>query len=246
MRVTIILAIAVFAFYLYLPCQVLAQTSTPSAKIEDLTANLPDPGVVDVGQSKIIPGSPLYFLKAVKEKIEGFKAKKKPEKLALNLEFLQRRVRETITLVQIKRWDLVEVAMERYRSQINTLNQIAGSDEASKIMIAESVSRHLDVLQRLYGSSSDLRAKGAVLASIEKGEEYNRKLIDTLETGNQQQLIGLVGLSQALTCKFLAGESLSVNLEATREVLQRQVNLCKISIQENLRDQLEDLRKKKV
>lgn len=247
MWVTIVLSLLVSVPFFLVGCgsQVYAQTATSSAKVEELTSNLPDAGMVDVGKSQIAPDSPLYFLKAIRERVEDKLADKKSKQLKTNLEFLQRRLREVITLVEHKRWDLVESTMEQYRSEANKVRDIAASDVESRIQLATNLARHTEVLQRLYNSSSDLRAKEAILATLENSDDYNRNLVIVLDTANQQILVNQIVLRQAQLCLFFSQQVSQVNVEATKELLQRQTDSCKISLQKDFKDQLDALRKKK-
>ncbi|TSC66707.1 MAG: hypothetical protein CEO21_90, partial [Microgenomates group bacterium Gr01-1014_80] len=73
MRITIVLAILAISFTLYAShCDfAFAQISTGSADVnlEDL-GSLDESGAVEIGESLIAPNSPLYFLKAIRERIE--------------------------------------------------------------------------------------------------------------------------------------------------------------------------------
>ena len=72
MKITVVLAAFAFSLSVFLSgCnQTYAVFSIPSATLEQLTSGLPDPGAVEIGDSLITPVSPLYFLKAIREKIE--------------------------------------------------------------------------------------------------------------------------------------------------------------------------------
>ena len=238
MRVTIVLAILAFSFAFFTPCNsVLAQ--------EDLTANLTlnDAGAVDIGESSIHPASPLYFLKAIREKIELALAGTKGVKAQRQLEFSQRRLREIKALVVHKRQDLIDSTLERYKAALSETENLVSQDEDLKMQTGEAVARHLDVLQRVYDQVGNPRAKQAIRAAILRAEEHNRLLLQKLDLTLQQKLIKKTAQQQALACRFLEKEASGSGLNDTEKVyLGQKIKDCQKNMQENLKDELMEIK----
>ena len=240
MRITWILAILTFTFILLGSCG-----SVLAANDDDLTSGLTlnDAGAVDIGESLIHPASPLYFLKAIREKIELALAGTKETKAQRQLEFSQRRLREVKALVKQKRQDLIDSTLERYKASLSEAENLVSQDEDLKVTVGEAVARHLDVLQRVYDQVGNPRAKQAIRAAILRAEEHNRLLLQKLDFSSQQKLIRKTAQQQALACKFLAKEASGSGLTDTEKVyLQEKVGKCQKNIQENLKDELMEIK----
>ena len=255
MRITIVLAVMVFSLAIA-PCfEAIAQdlpsgrqSSTNSADVNlDDLGTLDESGAIDIGESLIHPASPLYFLKAIREKIEMYIASSNEEKAITEIEFAQRRLRETNALVKIKKQDLIPQVLERYKLHIKEAGNFASRNDELTIRVGEAVARHLDVLQRVYDAVGNPRAKAAVRAALERAEEHNRMLVRKLELIPQQELIRKVALRQALACKFMMREASSSALNDTeRAFLSDKVKMCKEGIRENLQDELNEIRQKRM
>lgn len=251
MRITIVLAVLVLSFALYASHCDYAFAQTPSTssgdiELEDL-GTLDESGAVEIGESLIHPGSPLYFLKALRERIETQFTTTREAQAFREVEFAQRRLRETRALVRVKRHDLIPPTLERYKAHLQEAGGLASFDEDLAVRVGEAVSRHLDVLQRVYDQVGNPRAKVAIRAAIEKAEEHNRKLTAKLDLVYQQQLIRKVALRQALACRFFEREASSSALNDTeREFMRQRVGVCKEDIRKNLRDELQEIRQKRM
>lgn len=241
MRISWVLAVLTLSFALLAPCSItFAQ--------EDLTAGLSlnDAGAIDLGESLIHPASPLYFLKAIREKIELVLAQNSKVKAQRELEFAQRRLREVKALVKHQRQDLIDSTLERYKASLNEVQNLINHDEELKVTVGEAIGRHLDVLQRVYDQVGNPRAKQAIRAAIERVEEHNRTLLQKLSLVSQQKLIRATASRQALACKFLEREATASGLTDTEKAhLRERVKQCQVNIRENLRDELLELREQR-
>lgn len=220
MRITWILAILTFSFVFLSGC------SLAFAHDEDLTneLTLDEVGVVDIGESSISPDSTLYFLKALREKIELALAGNKEVKAQRQLEFATRRLREVNALVRNKRQDLIDSTLERYKSALSETENLASQNNDLKIKVGEAVARHLDVLQRVYDQVGNPRAKQAIRAAILRAEEHNRLLLQKLDISSQKR--------QSLACRFLAKEASGSGLTDTEKVyLGQKAKDCQKNIQ---------------
>ena len=250
MRITIVLAILAISFTLYAShCDfAFAQTSTSSGDIDlDDLGTLDESGAVEIGESLIAPNSPLYFLKAIRERIEEKIASSREAKAITQVEFAHRRIRELRALVKNNHQDLIPPVMERYKAHIKEAEGMASFDDELAVKVGEAVSRHLDVLQRVYDQVGNPRAKAAIRSAIEKAEEHNRNLVAELDLVYQQQLIRKVALRQALACRFFEREASSSALNSTeREFMKQKVSTCKEDIRKNLKDELMEIKEKRM
>lgn len=248
MRITIVLAILTLSFALLGSCNmVLADVKDTTASADLLIKTAEKPGSVDLGESLIHPGSPLYFLKTLRERIEVFLDSSSEAKSMRQIEFAQRRLREVNTLVKIKRQDLIPVTLEAYKVHIKDAETFAKIDEDLSVRVGEAIARHLDVLQRAYDTVGNPTAKAAIRAAIERSEEQNSLLLQRLSTIPQQKLIKKVAERQASACNFLMREASSSGLNDTeKESLKDRVNKCREYIMKTLKDELQDLRQKRL
>jgi len=256
MRITIVLAALVLTATIYAShCNfvfaesdsVFAQaTSSADVNLNDLDS-LDETGAIEVGESLIHPASPLYFLKAIREKIEMAISTTRQSRAILEVEFAQRRLRETRALIKIKRNDLIPPTLEKYKIHVQNVRDLGSFDEELAVTVGEAIARHLDVLQRVYDQVGEPRAKAAIRAAIEKAEEHNMNLLEKLTLVNQQMLIRKIAMRQALACKFFEREASSSALNDTeRAFMKDRVNKCKTNIRENLNDELMDIKNKKM
>lgn len=246
MRITFCLAILTLSFALLGSCNVaLAEVKDSTTSAENLIKTVENPGAIDLGQSLIHPASPLYFLKAIRERIEMFLDSSREAKSMRQVEFAQRRLREVASLVRVKRQDLIPPALEQYKLHLKSADQAAGVDEELKVRIGEAISRHLDTLQRVYDMVGNPSAKAAIRSAIERGGEQNAAVLQDLGIESQQKLIRKVAGRQAFACKFLLREATSSGLnDSEKESLRQRVRNCTQDVLLNLKDELEELRAK--
>ena len=247
MRITIVLAILTISLAVLGPCNlVFAQNSSSAAELDNLPG-LNEAGAVELGSSLIYPGSPLYFLKAIREKIELLTSSSAEAKMQRELEFAQRRLREVNAMVKSKKQDLIDETLERYKDHLAKASEIALNNDELNFKIGEASSRHLDVLQRVYDQVGNPRAKQAILAAIERIQEQNKTLLQKLNLESQQKLIRTSALRQALACKLLIREATSSGLTDTEKVaLQEEVKKCRQNARENLKDELMEIKQKRM
>ncbi len=128
----------------------------------------------DIGQSKIYPTHPLYFLKSVKEILELKFAPTSEIKALRYLEFSQRRIKEVRSLVEAKRADLIAPTLERY---IFNLQKVMGlmdfKDEVKVRQLAEIISIHVQALDHLYSQIESEPGKRAVRTTMFKLSELD-------------------------------------------------------------------------
>lgn len=156
----------------------------------------------DIGQSKIHPAHPLYFLKAVREKMEVHFAQTPNVKMTRQLEFATRRIREVKALVSIDNLDLIEPTMERYWSHMNTVLQYKPN---------YTISTHLNVLEEIYEKIEDRRAKMSIRTAI-------FRILDGSDIPAEERV---------KRCEFLSKEASSSALsEVERAILRSRVEKC--------------------
>lgn len=250
MRVSFVLAFLALASALILSCEtVLAAntTATPAATVEDLEDFKIDPGALEVGDSLISPGSSLYFLKALRERIEFMISTTPQVKAQRELEFSVRRLREVKSLIEERREDLIETTLERYKNHLNSLKGISGRDEGLAVALGESIARHTYILQTLYYQTSNQAAKRSIRASIGSVIRYNNNLIGSLEQDVlRKQFIDNVSLRQIAACQFLSKEVSSADLNQTEKVLlKEEADKCLESVEQNFQPQLQQIKDSK-
>lgn len=248
MRITIVLSF-LSLFALLGSCNfALAQSATAqsaTASAEDLIKTVENPGAVDLGESLIHPASPLYFLKAIRERIEMILDSSQEAKSMRQVEFAQRRLREVATLVRIKRQDLIPPTIEQYKLHLKNADEFTKQNEELKVRVGEAISRHLDSLQRVYDMVGNPSTKAAIRSAIERSEEQNIAVLKNLSIESQQKLIRKTAGRQAFACKFLMREATSSGLnDSERESLKQRVRDCTTNALLNLKDELEEIRQK--
>lgn len=239
MRITIFVSALVFSLILTSCGSVYAQSSIELINSFDASPS------ANLGESLIYPASPLYFLKAIREKIEVLLDSNDEIKAIRQVEFMQRRLREVTSLIKHNRQDLIPETLEQYKVNLKNLGSIRQSEEV-QIEVAEAVSEHLDVLQRLFGSTGDTRAQQAIRATILRSQDFNMTALSKLSLPKQQLLIGKIAQNQTVACKFITKEADSSAISDTeREYLSTQAKKCQEDVMVNLKDQLLELLKQK-
>jgi len=156
----------------------------------------------EIGQSRIHPAHPLYFLKTIRENLENSFALTDRVKLIRQLEFSTRRLREVKALVSINRQDLIAPTLERYWFHIAHLD-LNLKDEEVMLKIRQSLVVHLQTLEVIYGSLSNPEAKRVVRSVI-----YKTLSIPALPI-----------FAQASVCNFLAKEASSSALNQSEQII---------------------------
>ena len=211
---------------------------------KDLINSLEASHSANFGESLIYPASPLYFLKAMREKIEVFLDGSQKTKAMRQVEFAQRRLREVASLIKHNRQDLIPPTLEQYKLHLQNVGNLTSRDEDLQLSAGETVSSHLDVLEGFYGSTGEERAKQAIRAAIVGAQDFNSSLLKDLSLPKQQKLIDKIAKPQALACQFLMREASSEALNDTERVdLGQKVTKCTEDVRMNLKDKLEEILK---
>lgn len=193
MRITIVLAILFYGLIFFSSC------NTAFAQ-ED-----------NIGQSRIHPAHPFYFLKAVRENLELRFAPLQRTKMTRQLEFSTRRIREVKALVSKGNQDLIEPTMERYWAHMNTVLNFRPRDENLTLTLNQTISTHLNVLENIYVKLERKRAKMSIRTQI-------YRLLDKSDVTGEARIFG---------CEFLSKEaSASALNEAERAIYKERVQGC--------------------
>lgn len=193
MRITIVLAVILSSFVFLGSCSAVYAQDT------------------DIGQSKIHPAHPLYFLKTIRERMEMYFAQTPRVKMIRQLEFATRRIREVKSLIPKKREDLIEPTLERYWSHMNTVLQYKPSPEELTVLLNQTISLHLNVFENIYIKIGDKRARMSIRTAI-------FRVLDNSDITGNARIDG---------CKFLSKEASSSALnEVEREILQERAEKC--------------------
>lgn len=165
----------------------------------------------EIGQAKIYPTHPLYFLKSVREILELKFAPTSEIKAVRYLEFSQRRIREVRSLVEARRADLIAPTLEHY---LFNLQKVLGltdlKNEAKAKQVADIVYMHLQNLEDIYSKIDHGAAKRSIRSTLFKLSE--RKNLSKF---------------QGKICNFLIKEASSSALnEVEVAVLKERANAC--------------------
>lgn len=217
------------------------KVATDTAKLNEIFKTILDPGALEVGDSLISPGSSLYFLKAIREKIELYFSSNYQVQTQRELEFSVRRLREVKTLIEEGREDLIEETLQKYRNHLDEVQKLDNGGRSMHINVGASIARHMYVLQSLYYNINEVEAKRAVRTSIQRVLEHNWNLLGSkeLEVGEKQDLSDQIALRQIAGCKFLNEETKNTAFnESEREILKEYVSDCQTKIRENFKEQI--------
>lgn len=211
MRITIVLALSAWIF--------LSSCSLALAQ-ED-----------DIGQSKIYPAHPLYFLKTVRENLEIKFAGTAHIKKIRHLEFATRRLREVNSLIKNNRGDLIPATLERYWSNLGLVNNLDEKDESLTVGIINQSKRDLGLLQQMYQKVDNLKAKMFIRATINRLVQRNALFLKKMALMGKKDLITQLIPSQEKACHFLSYEASSSALnEVERTTLSERADKCHQSI----------------
>jgi colicin import membrane protein len=202
-----------------LPSSVLAQQDAGPSGIVNLKPTVLDAGAVDVGESLIPPTSPLYFLKSLRERLEMALTFSSEGKVIRQLEFAQRRLREVRSLVKNKHQEEIDETLVSYQKHIEQAENFAKDNEDLKIKVGEAVSRHSDVLQKVYDSVGNMEAKEALLENITRAQVQTETILQSVNETRQKILNDNVSLRLTISCNFLGRESTSSAVSEEKKVL---------------------------
>ncbi len=248
MRFSKLIIFSLIASSLFSPPLAFAQvnnlTASDSAVINELQGIKLNPGVLEIGTSRISPGSPWYFLKAAREKIERNLALTPEVQRIRVLEFAGRRLREVKSLINTPRESLIESTLVHYRDSVDELDKKTAKTEDLQVWATEGLGEHLDIMLSIYPQIHNLNAKRSLRATIELLEEHNRLLVQKLTDQNQKKaLVDRITLTQATVCNFYAKELNSPELnDVERYVLSSRLQKCTESIRGELSGRLEQIK----
>ena len=164
----------------------------------------------DIGQSRISPASPLYFLKSVREILELKFAPTIHIRSLRELEFANRRVREVNSLVNSPHEDLIQPTLEKYWSGLGQLIGISDlRDENQAEQVSRSISLHMSLLQKVFSQVSDSKAQRSIRSTVFRLSEWDNRLISKLNTGKHFTFAQEIENSKISGCRFLTREASS-------------------------------------
>lgn len=180
-----------------------------------------------IGQSRINPASPVYFLKAVSETVRLKFAKTSQERGELQMEYAGRRMREANSLVATTRQDLIEPTLIRYLTHLEEAKGLINlKDEVRAEQVTGEVSAHMNVLQSVYGQISHPRARMSVRSTVFRLTQWEQELAERLII-LKSPFVGQVGISKLSGCNFLSKEASSSALSPVEKgVFARRAVQC--------------------
>lgn len=191
-------------------------------------------GQDEIGQSRIHPASPFYFLKSIREIFEIKFSGTSQIKGLRYLEFSTRRIREVKTLAGLNRPDLIPSTLEKYwLSMEKLLGLISFKDEVLANQVLGQIRKQLTVLEYLYPQTENQKAKIAIRLAIYRISLWNEKLLERLEPKDKIRLFPEITKNQAFVCDFLSKEASGSALNDTEEaVLLERAQICLQNLRE--------------
>lgn len=181
-----------------------------------------------IGQSRIHPASPFYFLKSVREILELKFAGTTNVKSLRYLEFSTRRIREVKSLMSVNRPDLIPPTLEKYSSSLEkVLGLINFRDEVLGPQVIDKVGKHVLILEGLFNQTENQKAKIAIRLAIYRISRWNEQLLGRLVSEDKVRLSPEITKNQAFICNFLSKEASSSALNDTEKaVLTQRAQKC--------------------
>ncbi|MBI2330542.1 hypothetical protein HYU94_04050 [Candidatus Daviesbacteria bacterium] len=182
----------------------------------------------NLGEARIHPASPLYFLKSVREILELKFAGATHIRALRNLEFTTRRIREVKSLVKTSRQDLIEPTLERYWATLSELKGLVNlKDEITVSQVSGAAASQMAALQDIYYQVSDPRAKRSLRTAINRVSEWEQQMIVQLNLFKQYSQAQQVMTSKLSACNFLAQEASNSALnEVEKTVWSQRAQKC--------------------
>lgn len=183
---------------------------------------------LDLGQSRLHPASPLYFLKSVREALELKFAGTTNVRALRQLEFSTRRIREVKSLVKTSRQDLITPTLERYWWHIRELNGILTlTDENMVGKASDATTAQMNVLQTIYQQVTNPAAKRSIRTTVNRLSEWEQGVADKLNLLRQTSVARKLLISKLSGCNFLSKEaSHSALNDVERVVLTERAKVC--------------------
>lgn len=181
-----------------------------------------------IGQSRITPASPLYFLKSIREALELRFLGVTDTKATKELEFATRRIREVKGLVKTSHQDLIEPTLVRYLFHLQELKGMVNiRDEVTVEKVTGQVNEHMSALLAVYNQVSDTRARMSIRSTVYRVFLLDQELIDKLTELSKPHLTDKINRYKKQSCTFLAKEASSSALnEVESKVLKDRAVLC--------------------
>lgn len=182
----------------------------------------------NIGESRINPASPLYFLKGVREVVELKFTKTSGDKALLQLEFATRRIREVNSLAKTSRQDLIVPTIVRYLSNLESLTGVAYlGNVIFATKITDSVTTQMTFLQSVYSQISDSNARRSIRSTVNSLTGWDDKLILKLNEQKDDSLAQKVNDSRLSGCSFLSKEASASGInEVEKSILFERGQKC--------------------
>lgn len=178
-----------------------------------------------IGSSKLDPSSPLYFLKAVREKLEIKFAGTDKVRVLRRLEFAERRLREINSLITNHREDLVQPNLENFLLELNLIRPV--QDKYLNPTVSDSLGHYMQVLVSIYGNLTDPKAKLGVRSTVFRLMEFNQVYYTNMIPALTSQVFPSQVSKFSLGCNLLTKESLDSSLnESEKQILNIRSERC--------------------
>lgn len=180
----------------------------------------------NIGSSRLSPENPLYFLKAVREKLEIQFAGTEKVRILKRLEFAERRLKEVNSLIAVHREDLIAPNMEKFLLEL-TLIKPAKDKYIIPTTVSNSLGYYMQALVGFYNSLTDPKAKLGVRSTIYRLMDLIQFYYGNMTPELASQIFPLQETKFLAGCNLLAREALSQNLsESERQILKERGAKC--------------------
>lgn len=143
---------------------------------------------------KLLPDSPFYFLKGIKEKIELFLAQASEAQAEKYAELATRRVAEAKLMIHKNKFQFVvkllneqQDYLQKAQEKIKEAQREAKDVQAVAAIVARATNQHLGVLADVYEQVPE-PAQEAIQQAIESASQGQEKALEALSTEKKEEL----------------------------------------------------------
>ncbi len=180
----------------------------PEAKAEDASMEILESmeelsaGDLGIKEPTILPGSILYPVKKVFEKIKEALTFREDSIIKLNLQLANQRLLEARKLLKLGKYDLALQTLENYNARMEKVRErieilggetekISGSKKAKiqekNELFTENFFKHIQVLEEVGDNIENKKAQEAISSVIERSEETMAQKIEEMGEGDSQK-----------------------------------------------------------
>lgn len=188
MKKLLLVSLAVLLIGLVFTSTSPAQEEATLSAEEDLPA-----GEAGIYTPKLLPDSPFYFLKKIKEKIELFLTQSPEEKSEKYTELATRRIAEVKIMINKNKFQLVEKLVKQHQEHLDKAEEeIKEAKEKGRDVerilgiVAQATSTHQKVLAEVYEKVPQ-QAKEAIEAAMEASSKGQERALEAISGEKKEE-----------------------------------------------------------